>query len=117
MLNLPRYTPPVFYMGGVLLIFQSVLICTLHMPITKSAKKALRVSDRKRVVNIRRKKTVEVAVKSVKKLVVSGEKKAVAGAMSLAYKALDKAAKNGLIKKGAASRKKSRLAALAKKIA
>lgn len=87
------------------------------MPITKSAKKALRGSEKKRVVNIRRKKTVEVAVKNVKKLVVSGEKKAVSGALSLAYKALDKAAKSGLIKKGAASRKKSRLAKAAKKIA
>jgi small subunit ribosomal protein S20 len=87
------------------------------MPITKSAKKALRSSLKKRVVNIRRKKTVEVAVKNVKKLVASGEKKVVSGALSLAYKALDKAAKTGLIKKGAASRKKSRLAAQAKKIA
>lgn len=87
------------------------------MPITQSAKKALRSSDRKRVVNIRRKKNIEVAVKNVKKLIVKGEKKAVSGALSLAYKALDKAAKNGLIKKNAASRKKSRLAAFANKTA
>lgn len=85
------------------------------MPITKSAKKALRGSDKKRVVNIRRKKNIEVAVKEVKNLMVKGEKKAVAGALSLAYKALDKAAKTGLIKKGAADRKKSRLAAAARK--
>lgn len=85
------------------------------MPITKSAKKALRSSDRKRVVNIRRKKSVEVAVKDVKKLVAKGESKAVSSALSAAYKALDKAAKNGLIKKNAASRKKSRLTALANK--
>lgn len=82
------------------------------MPITRSAKKALRSSDKKRVVNIRRKKGIEVAVKNVKKLVVAGEKKSVGEALSAAYKALDKAAKNGLIKKGAASRKKSRIAAL-----
>lgn len=79
------------------------------MPITKSAKKALRSSDRKRVVNIRRKKAVEVAVKQVKKLAVKGDNKATQEALSLAYKALDKAAKAGLIKKNAASRKKSRL--------
>lgn len=85
------------------------------MPITKSAKKALRSSDKKRIVNIRRKKNIEVAVKGVKKLMVKGEKKEVATALSAAYKALDKAAKVGLIKKGAADRKKSRLAAAAKK--
>ncbi len=85
------------------------------MPITSSAKKALRGSEKKRVVNIRRKKNIEVAVKDVKKLMVKGEKKAVAGALSLAYKALDKAAKTGLIKKGAADRKKSRLAAAVRK--
>jgi len=87
------------------------------MPITQSAKKALRSSDRKRVVNIRRKKSIEGAVKNVKKLIAKGETKAVSGALSLAYKALDKAAKNGLIKKNAASRKKSRLAAFAKRSA
>lgn len=85
------------------------------MPITSSAKKALRGSAKKRVVNIRRKKNIETTVKEVKKLMVKGEKKAVAGALSLAYKALDKAAKTGLIKKGAADRKKSRLAAAARK--
>jgi small subunit ribosomal protein S20 len=89
------------------------------MPITKSAKKALRGSDKKRIVNIRRKKNVEVAVKNVKKLAATtvgkGEKKATVTALSAAYKALDKAAKVGLIKKGAASRKKSRLAAAIRK--
>jgi small subunit ribosomal protein S20 len=82
------------------------------MPITTSAKKALRSSNRKRVVNLRRKKSVEVAVKNVKKLVTKGEEKASAVALSLAYKALDKAAKSGLIKKNAASRKKARITAL-----
>ena len=85
------------------------------MPITSSAKKALRGSDKKRIVNIRRKKSIEVAVKNVKKLITTGEKKATATALSAAYKALDKAAKTGLIKKGAADRKKSRLAAAARK--
>ena len=85
------------------------------MPITKSAKKALRSSDRKSVVNTRQKKAVEVAVKNVKKLVAKGEKKSALEALSLAYKALDKAAKKGLIKKNAASRKKSRLVAAMKR--
>jgi ribosomal protein S20 len=39
------------------------------MPIIKSAKKALRSSEKKRVYNIRRQKKVEVAIKDIKKLV------------------------------------------------
>lgn len=90
-------------------------IVSLHMPITKSAKKALRGSERKRVVNIRRKKRVDTAVKDIKKL-TSASKDDAQKALSLAYKELDKAAKNGLIKKGAADRKKSRLSKLVKKL-
>lgn len=85
------------------------------MPIIKSAKKALRGSARKRVFNIRRQKNVDITVKEVKKL-IAGKKGAEAKkALSLAYQALDKAAKAGTIKKGAADRKKSRLSALIKK--
>jgi small subunit ribosomal protein S20 len=85
------------------------------MAITKSAKKALRVSDRKRVVNDRLKKTMRAEVKAVrtkvaKKVAVTVED------LSSAFKALDKAAKRGTIKKGQASRKKSRLAKAAAKV-
>jgi ribosomal protein S20 len=64
---------------------------------------------------LRRQKKVEVAVKDVKKLI--GDKKGADAlkALSLVYKALDKAAKAGTIKKGAADRKKSRLSAFVKK--
>lgn len=79
------------------------------MPITKSAKKALRGSSRKRAVNLRLKKKLDSAVKEAKK---TGSK-----SLAAAYKAIDKAAKKGLIKKGAADRKKSRLAAFIKKAA
>jgi small subunit ribosomal protein S20 len=85
------------------------------MPITSSAKKALRSSKRKHVYNIRRKEAVSDVVKQVRKLVAD---KKVADAQKLlasAYQALDKAAKTGSIKKNTASRKKSRLAALVKK--
>ena len=85
------------------------------MPITKSAKKALRGSERKRVVNVRRKKKVDTAVKDVKKL-TSTDKTEAKALLSKAYKELDKAAKNGLIKKGAADRKKSRLSKMVKKL-
>jgi small subunit ribosomal protein S20 len=86
-----------------------------NMAITKSAKKALRVSDKKRVVNDRLKKTMKAEVKSVrtkvaKKVVVTITE------LSLAFKALDKAAKRGTIKKGQADRKKSRLAKAVAKV-
>ena len=85
------------------------------MPITKSAQKALRGSERKRVVNVRRKKKVDTAIKDVKKLTTTNKTDA-QSMLSKAYKELDKAAKNGLIKKGAADRKKSRLSKMVKKL-
>lgn len=80
------------------------------MAITKNAKKALRVSDRKAVVNDRRRRTMKEAVKTVRKDVVSKDAKSTKTDLALAFKALDKAAKGGVIKKGTANRKKSRLA-------
>ncbi len=80
------------------------------MPITKSAKKALRASNTKRVHNLRRKGAMKDASKEVKKLVTSKDAKSALVALREAYQAIDKAAKSGIIKKGAAARKKSRLA-------
>lgn len=80
------------------------------MAITKSAKKALRQSSRKRKFNVARKEAMKGAVKYVKKLKEEGKKTELAKALSLAYKAIDKATKRGVIKKGSADRKKSRLA-------
>lgn len=86
------------------------------MPITSSAKKALRASKRKRVFNIRTKNTFTDAVKTVKKFVGEKNINEAVKALSSAYKALDKAAKTGFIKKNTASRKKSRLTLLIKKL-
>lgn len=85
------------------------------MPITSSAKKALRASKRKRVYNIRRKNEIDTAIKNVKKLVVAKKASEAKAALNDAYQALDKAAKGKLIKKNNASRRKARLAALVKK--
>lgn len=85
------------------------------MPITKSAKKALRQSLRKRAHNRQRKEALRDAIKQFKKLVA--EKK-IAEAQALVprlYKTIDKAAKRGqAMKKQTAARKKSRLLALLK---
>ncbi len=79
------------------------------MAITKSAKKAHRASLKKHVFNMRRKRTLTDATKTVKKFIVSDVKEA-EKSLAQAYKAIDKAAKTGVIKKNTASRKKSRLA-------
>jgi small subunit ribosomal protein S20 len=85
------------------------------MPNIRSAKKALRVAERKRVVNLRRNRTMKDAVKEARELVVVGKKAEALALLPAAYKAIDKAAKGGVIKSNTADRKKSRLAALIKK--
>lgn len=86
------------------------------MPITRSAKKALRSSDRKREFNLRRKEKVNKTVKSVKKLVTANNKKEAVQALREAQKALDKAVKGKTMNKNTASRKKSRLSKMIKKL-
>ena len=85
------------------------------MPNTKSAAKAMRQSLRRKTRNLKVKDKFKSAVKEVRKLIAAGKKSEAMEAMKAAMSALDKAAKKHVIKKGAASRKKSRLAkALAK---
>lgn len=86
------------------------------MPITQSAKKALRSSKKKRLYNIKRKDEMRGIIKEVKKLVASQKKKEAEALLSKAFKVLDKAAKGNTIKKGNASRKKARLSALVSKL-
>lgn len=85
------------------------------MPITKSAKKAHRASDRKAVFNLRRKRAVKTEVKNIQNLIKAGKPDEAKKSLSAAYKALDKAAKMNTITKGHASRRKSRLAQAVKK--
>lgn len=67
------------------------------MPITKSAKKHVRVAARKRVVNSTLRKAVRKTLKTAEG--VEG--------LRLTYKAIDKAVKGGLIHKRKAARMKS----------
>lgn len=85
------------------------------MPITKSAKKALRNSDRKRVFNIRRKKEIEHVVREVKMLIKAKKADEAEKLLPKVYKAIDKAAKENTIKKNTAARKKSRITAFIRK--
>ena len=86
------------------------------MAITRSAKKAHRSSLRKRVFNSRREDNVSKAIKSFKKLVLTGNKKEAQTLLREVQSALDKAVKSKTLKKNTASRKKSRLSKLIKKI-
>jgi small subunit ribosomal protein S20 len=101
------------------------------MAITRSAKKALRQSLKRRVRNLQKKRKIKDLLKQVRNLVSQqkikedkssfptslprGESSAIEEAKKLlpqVYKLLDKAAKTGLIKKNTANRKKSRIARL-----
>lgn len=84
------------------------------MAITKGAKKAIRSQERKRVFNIRTKRALASKTKDALSA-VGKDRKEQNEALSAAYKAIDKAAKRGTIKKNTASRKKSRLAQHLKK--
>jgi len=79
------------------------------MPITKSAKKALRKEIKRRENNQRYKAGIRRLVKQFNKLVLAKEGRKAKELLPLIFKALDKAAKEKAIKKGQADRKKSRL--------
>ena len=84
------------------------------MPITKSAKKALRGSLVKKGMNDRNKKNIKETVKKIEKLVKEKNKVEAKKLLPSAYSVIDKAAKRGVIKKNTASRKKARLSKITK---
>ncbi len=79
------------------------------MPITKSAKKALKQNRKKRVFNVKRISKMRSLIKESKILINDKKKEEALKILPQVYKAIDKAAKRGVIKKNTASRKKSRL--------
>jgi small subunit ribosomal protein S20 len=83
------------------------------MPITQSAKKAIRGSLRKKGFNDRQKKAMKEIIKKIQKIVKTDKEEA-KKMLSLAYATIDKTAKKGVIKKNNAARKKSRLSKLLK---
>ena len=94
------------------------------MPITNSAKKALRKSLKNRERNLARKRALAKALKTFERLIkatrlASGNARQEKTDEAKKYfpqvqKALDKAAKQGIIKRNKAARNKSRLAKLLK---
>ena len=83
------------------------------MPITKSAKKAIRVSARKKAFNDQRKKAMKEIMRKIEKLAKTNKDEALK-MLASAFQAIDKSAKKGVIKKNNAARKKSRLSRLVK---
>ncbi len=85
----------------------------MSMPITQSAKKAIRGSLRKKAVNDRRTRVMKEVIKKIEKITKTDKAEATK-MLSGAFAAIDKAAKTGVIKKNNAARKKSRLSKLVK---
>lgn len=82
------------------------------MPNTKTAKKALRQSERKRAMNLNKKAQIKGAVKELKKLVSEKKMDEAKKQLSVVYKKLDKTAKSDYIKKNKAARLKSKFSKL-----
>jgi len=85
------------------------------MAITSSAKKALRKSIKRRIINVKKSKGMKNLFKEVKSLISQKKISEAKKLLPSVYKILDKAAKTGLIKKNAAARKKSRITKLLSK--
>ena len=85
------------------------------MPIITSAKKALRVAERKQVFNARRKNKIDSVLKDLKKLLKENKVKDAEKMLPEMYKAIDKAVKIKFLKKNTGARLKSRITTLVNK--
>lgn len=82
------------------------------MPITKSAKKALRQSKKRKARNLIYKREMKDLIKKVRSLASEKKIEEAKKLLPQLYKILDKSAKVGVIKKNTAARKKSRITKL-----
>jgi small subunit ribosomal protein S20 len=79
------------------------------MPNTKSAERRMRHSGRRRLINRRGKSRLHTLEKKYLSLLTAGKKDDASTALREVISAFDKAAKTGVVHKGTADRKKSRL--------
>lgn len=86
------------------------------MPITKSAKKALRQNKKRRKQNLQKSHFLKDQVKSLKKLIAAKDKKGALELLPKIYKAVDKSVKTNILKKNTAARMKSRLTKIVNKL-
>lgn len=82
------------------------------MPITQSAKKALRQSERRRAKNNTRKDALRARVRELKRLIAAKKMDEAKNALTALYQAADKAAKTNVIHPNRAARIKSRFSRL-----
>jgi len=80
------------------------------MPITSSAKRAVRESSKKRKANLQKRIVLKKTKKDFLKLIENGKIEEAKKMLPKVHKLLDKAAKVNLIKKNKAARDKSKLA-------
>lgn len=86
------------------------------MPITKSAKKAVRQSKRRRARNLKQSRLFKDKIKALKKVIAAKDKKGANELLPGVYKALDKAVKTNVLKRNTAARLKSRLTKIVNKL-
>ena len=79
------------------------------MPVTKTAKKQMRVSERKRLRNKSYRSLCKTNITKAEKFIFSGELGTSKEAVVAAISSLDKAAGKGIIHRNNAARRKSRL--------
>ncbi|MGC9031422.1 MAG: 30S ribosomal protein S20 [Minisyncoccia bacterium] len=82
------------------------------MPIKKSAKKELRKNEKRRIRNLFWKRKIKNLEKEIKNLVLENKIEEAKKILPEFYKIIDKAAKNNVLKKNTASRKKSKIVKL-----
>lgn len=80
------------------------------MPNIKSAKKRVKVIEKKTLINQMHKTAIKTAVKKFEAAVESEDKSTIAPLFNDAVKKLDQGVKQGILHKNAAARKKSQLA-------
>jgi len=79
------------------------------LPVTKSAKKQVRVTERRRLRNRSIRSLVKTNITKAERLIFSGELESARAAVVAAISSLDKAAEKGIIHPNNAARRKSRL--------
>jgi small subunit ribosomal protein S20 len=87
------------------------------MPNIKSAKKRVKVIEKKTMINTARKTALKTAIKKFEAAIAEGKKDEAKVLFNDASKKLDKGVAQGIIHKNAAARKKSQLAIKLAKLA
>jgi len=86
------------------------------MPIIKSAKKRIKVTEKKTKINKQWKEKYKNAIRDFKEVIDEGNKEEAEDQLQETVKVIDKTASRGLIHKNKASRKKSQFAKMVNEI-